>query len=147
MGLCIELNHLVCNRCLFNFLTKFHSWLKIMNGSWSLDQDGNLIGREEKVVITEGIIGKETLLVPLLKITTNEEVETLEVVVVEVTLEVIEKEDTIVKTRETGPKRETGTVETEEDVAEGAIIIAVTTTTDNKVKDPKGIGRTRISHK
>ena len=99
------------------------------------------------MVITEEIIGKETLLVPLLKITTNEEVETLEVVVVEVTLEVIEKEDTIEKTREIGPKRETGTVETEEDVAEEDIIIAVTTTTDNKVKDPKGIGRTRISHK
>ena len=99
------------------------------------------------MVITEEIIGKETLLVPLLKITTNEEVETLEVVVVEVTLEVIEKEDTIEKIRETGPKRETGTVETEEDVAEEDIIIAVTTTTDNKVKDPKGIGRTRISHK
>ena len=99
------------------------------------------------MVITEEIIGKETLLVPLLKITTNEEVETLEVVVVEVTLEVIEKEDTIVKIRETGLKRETGMVETEEDVVEEAIIIAVTTTTDNKVKDPKGIGRTRISHK
>ena len=98
-------------------------------------------------MITEEIIGKETLLVPLLKITTNEEVETLEVVVVEVTLEVIEKEDTIVKIRETGLKRETGMVETEEDVVEEAIIIAVTTTTDNKVKDPKGIGRTRISHK
>ena len=99
------------------------------------------------MVITEEIIGKETLLVPLLKITTNEEVETLEVVVVEVTLEVIEKEDTIERIRAIGPKREIGTVETEEDVVEEATIIAVTTTTDNKVKDPKGIGRTRISHK
>ena len=99
------------------------------------------------MVITEEITGKETLLVPLLKITTNEVVATLEVVVEEVTLEVIEKEDTTEKIRETGPKREIGMVETEEDVVEEAIIIAVTTTIDNKVKDPKGIGRKRISPK
>ena len=98
-------------------------------------------------MITEEIIDKETLLVHLSKTITNEEGETLEGVVAVVILEEIEKEGIIEKTKETGPKKEIGTAETEEDEDEEAIIIVETTIKDNKVNDPKGTGRTRISHK
>merc|ERR1719350_518003 len=121
-----------------------------MKGFWSLDQAGNLTGREKKEVITEEeIIDKVISLVTL--ITTNEGEETLEGDVVVEILEAIEKEDTIERTKETGPIRETGEVmvETEEGAVEEATIIVETTetTTTNKTIDPMGIGKTKISPK
>ena len=119
-----------------------------MKGSWSLDLDGNLTGKEGKEVITEEIIDKAISLVTL--ITTNEAEETSEGDVVVEILEGIEKEDTIERIKETGPIREIGEVmvETEEGVVEEVIIVETTkTTTDNKANDPMGIGRTKISPK
>ena len=97
------------------------------------------------MITEEEIIDKAISLVTL--ITTNEAEETSEGDVVVEILEAIEKVDTIEKIKEIGPKGEIS-VETVEDAVGEVIIIVVTTTTiDNKVKDPKGIGRTRISHK
>ena len=99
------------------------------------------------MVITEEIIDKETLQELLSKITINEGVVTLEVDVVVVILEAIEKVDTIEKTKEIGPKGEISVVTEEDEVVEVIIIAVTTTTIDNKVKDPKETGRTRISLK
>merc|ERR1711899_608104 len=133
------------NHCHFNFLTKFRSWLKTMKGSWSLDLDGNLTGKEEKEAIIEEIIDKEILQELLSKITINEGEVILEVDVVVVILEAIEKVDTIEKTKEIGPKGEISVVTEEDEVGEVIITVVTTTTIDNKVKDPKETGRTRIS--
>ena len=101
------------------------------------------------MITEEEIIDKAISLVTL--ITTNEGEETLEGDVVVEILEAIEKEDTIERTKETGPIREIGEVmvETEEDVVEEDIIIVETTetTTTNKTIDPMGIGKTKISPK